>query len=144
MGLPERPERVAAMQALLHLAARAPVAPPSQPRPLPPPPAKTMKHTLLKHLADSKHARGKHVALEPAGEDSHIPTPPLLPSSAAVLEPPGYPGAWSGLRLLQGEVLAVEVSHLKRWLVDELVRNPPYDMLWMKKLGVSAKVSRCR
>lgn len=118
--LPERDERVAVMHALLRVASRVLV--------------------------------GKHVA-PPRGTTPSI----RLTGRAAVLEPPckplpaagvsagagmdaRYPGAWSGLRLLAGEALHAESAAFRALLAEQLLRDPPYALMWLKDKSLGLKV----
>lgn len=124
--LPERDERVAVMHALLRVTARVLVG---------------------------THTRTK------AGTTPGI----CLTDRAAVLEPPckplhtiggaagaaagkqveveaKYPGAWSGLRLLAGEALEAEAGTLRVQLAEELLRDPPYALMWLKDKSPTLKV----
>ncbi len=64
----------------------------------------------------------------------------MLPPRAAVLEAPGKPGAFCGLRLLPGEVLDGVMPLLHDHLAEELLQDPPHCFRWLRHVAADVKV----
>lgn len=147
MALPELPERVAAIQTLLRLAAHVPVSQPATPAA-----SATASVSVVRGIRAAaagvarglKGKRARPAELEPCGEEGHghaREPAPQLSGRAAVLEPPRKPGSWSGLRLLEDETLVSEAARFKDWLVEELAADPPYELSWIGGCSEEGKVS---